>query len=56
MTYHTTALSVDNVNDATKFCVLGHQVHAAMLYGKLCLVFEAKWTFQAHQCESIVTD
>jgi len=24
------------------FCIRGHQVHAAMLYGKLCLVFEAK--------------
>jgi len=30
-------------------CINCHQVQAAILYGKLCLVFEAKWTFQAHQ-------
>ena len=26
--------------------VYGHQVHAAMLWGKVCLVCDGKWTFQ----------
>ena len=35
-------------------CINCHQVQAAILYGKLCLVFEAKWTFQAHQWSGVV--
>jgi len=39
-------LTIDTVRDVSKFPINGHQVYAPMLQGKMCLVFEAKWTSQ----------